>query len=73
MIYIGDDGSKEGNDYPAFQAVGFKHAVLVARKFLQSMIQVLRPRMSADYCKAPKNFWKITYQRIRVNKGCLNI
>jgi hypothetical protein len=34
MVYIGDDGSKEGNDYPAFVAVGFKNSVLVARKFL---------------------------------------
>ncbi len=34
MVYIGDDGSKEGNDYPAFKAVGFKNSVLVAPKFL---------------------------------------
>jgi hypothetical protein len=34
MVYIGDDGSKEGNDYPAFKAVGFKHSVLVASEFL---------------------------------------
>jgi len=34
MVYIGDDGAKEGNDYPAFKAVGFKHSVLVASEFL---------------------------------------
>jgi hypothetical protein len=34
MVYIGDDGSREGNDYPAFKAVGFEHSVLVAREFL---------------------------------------
>ena len=34
MVYIGDDGSKEGNDYPAFKAVGFRHSVLVAQGFL---------------------------------------
>ena len=34
IVYIGDDGSKEGNDYPAFKAVGFKHSVLVAKEFL---------------------------------------
>jgi hypothetical protein len=28
MVYIGDDGSKEGNDYPAFKAVGIKHSFL---------------------------------------------
>jgi len=34
MVYIGDDGAKEGNDYPAFKAVGFKNSVLVAQEFL---------------------------------------
>jgi len=34
MIYIGDDGSREGNDYPAFKAVGFQKSVLVAQEFL---------------------------------------
>ncbi len=45
MVYIGDDGSKEGNDYPAFQAVGFKNSVLVARKFLVDY----DPRLEAGY------------------------
>jgi len=34
IVYIGDDGSRDGNDYPAFQAVGFKNSVLVASEFL---------------------------------------
>jgi hypothetical protein len=34
IVYIGDDGSMEGNDYPAFKAVGFNHSVLVAPEFL---------------------------------------
>jgi hypothetical protein len=34
MVYIGDDGAKEGNDYPAFKAVGYKNSVLVAQEFL---------------------------------------
>ncbi len=42
MVYIGDDGSKEGNDYPAFKAVGFKHSVLVAREFLAEYDPALR-------------------------------
>ncbi len=42
MVYIGDDGSKEGNDYPAFRAVGFKHSVLVAREFLASYEPTLK-------------------------------
>jgi hypothetical protein len=43
MVYIGDDGSKEGNDYPAFKAVGFKHSVLVAPKFLVDYDPALKP------------------------------
>jgi hypothetical protein len=43
MVYIGDDGSKEGNDYPAFKAVGFKHSVLVAPEFLTDYDPALRP------------------------------
>ena len=34
MVYIGDDGAREGNDYCAFQTVGFTHSVLVAAEFL---------------------------------------
>ena len=43
IVYIGDDGSKEGNDYPAFKAVGFKHSVLVAPKFLVDYDPALKP------------------------------
>ncbi len=43
MVYIGDDGSKEGNDYPAFKAVGFKHSVLVAPEFLEDYDPGLKP------------------------------
>ena len=43
MIYIGDDGSKEGNDYPAFCAIGFKHSVLVASEFLKDYDPGLKP------------------------------
>ena len=43
MVYIGDDGSYEGNDYPAFKAVGFKHSVLVAKEFLEGYDPALKP------------------------------
>ena len=66
MVYIGDDGSKEGNDYPAFKAVGFKNSVLVARKFLADYDPALKPVTWADYCRAPANFWKIFYHRLTV-------
>jgi len=43
MVYIGDDGSKEGNDYSAFKAMGFKNAVLVAPEFLADYDPALKP------------------------------
>ena len=43
IVYIGDDGSKEGNDYSAFKAVGFKHSVLVASEFLADYDPGLKP------------------------------
>ena len=43
MVYIGDDGSKEGNDYSAFKAVGFKNSVLVASEFLSDYDPALEP------------------------------
>ena len=43
IVYIGDDGSKEGNDYPAFKAVGFEHSVLVAPEFLKDYDPALKP------------------------------
>jgi len=43
MVYIGDDGSNEGNDLPAFKAVGFKRSVLVAPKFLSGFDTRLKP------------------------------
>jgi hypothetical protein len=43
IVYIGDDGSKEGNDYPAFKAVGFKNSVLVAPEFLADYDPALKP------------------------------
>jgi len=43
MVYIGDDGSKDGNDYPAFKAIGFKNSVLVAPEFLEEYDPALKP------------------------------
>ena len=42
IVYIGDDGSKDGNDYSAFQAVGFQNSVLVAPEFLADYDPALR-------------------------------
>ena len=56
MVYIGDDGSKEGNDYSAFKAVGFKHSVLVAQEFLADYDPALKPcYVGGLFQEAPAN------------------
>jgi demethylmenaquinone methyltransferase/2-methoxy-6-polyprenyl-1,4-benzoquinol methylase len=50
IVYIGDDDSREGNDYPAFKAVGPKRSILVSslqgtRKYLE---QFLSDRINGD-------------------------
>ena len=43
MVYIGDDGAMDGNDYPAFKAVGFNNSVLVSSEFLDDYDPLLKP------------------------------
>ena len=43
MYYIGDDATKEGNDYPAFKAVGRQRSILVSslqdtRRFFEDFL-----------------------------------
>ena len=56
MFYIGDDGAKEGNDYPAFRAVGFKHSVLVAPEFLEEYDPALKPAYVGGLLQGTKKF-----------------
>lgn len=58
MFYIGDDGSKEGNDYPAFKAVGFKHSVLVAPGFLAEYDPGLKSGYVGGLLRGTKKFLK---------------
>ncbi|MBF0510939.1 MAG: hypothetical protein HQL13_01280 [Candidatus Omnitrophica bacterium] len=56
IYYIGDDGSKEGNDYPAFKAVGFERSVLVARKFLTEYDPGLKGSYRGGLLEGTKQF-----------------
>ncbi len=65
MVYIGDDGSKEGNDYPAFRAVGFKNSILVAPKFLAEYDTALQSGYVGGLLQGTRKFledflWKLT-------------
>ncbi len=56
IFYIGDDGAKEGNDYPAFKAVGFKHSVLVAPEFLEEYDPGLKAGYVGGLLKGTQKF-----------------
>jgi len=66
MVYIGDDGSTEGNDYPAFKAVGFKHSVLVASEFLAEYDPALKPCYVGGLMQGTRKFLE-DYLKDRIN------
>lgn len=56
MVYIGDDGATEGNDYCAFKAVGFEHSVLVASEFLPDYDPLLKPSYVGGLLKGTQKY-----------------
>jgi len=66
MFYIGDDGSTEGNDYPAFKAVGFDHSVLVATEFLADYDPALKSCFVGGLLQGTRKFLE-EYLSGRVN------
>lgn len=58
MVYIGDDGAKEGNDYCAFKAIGFKNSVLVAPEFLPSYDPAFKPAYVGELLQGTHQFIK---------------
>jgi len=56
IVYIGDDGSMEGNDYPAFKAVGFKNSVLVASEFLPDFDPALKPSYQGGLLQGTRQY-----------------
>ena len=56
MVYIGDDGSMSGNDYPAFKAVGFNNSVLVASKFLDDYDPALRSSFVGELLQGTRKY-----------------
>ena len=56
IVYIGDDGSREGNDYAAFKAVGFNRSVVVAPEFLEGYDPGLKPGYLGGSLQGTKKF-----------------
>lgn len=56
IVYIGDDGSRDGNDYPAFKAVGFERSVLVAPEFLKDFDPALKSAFVGELLKGTQKY-----------------
>ena len=69
IIYIGDDGSKDGNDYPAFKAVGFKNSILVASKFLPDYDPALKGSYVGGLLQGTLKYFEKYNQRFYIERS----
>jgi hypothetical protein len=56
IFYVGDDGAREGNDYPAFKTVGFDHSILVAKEFLADYDPALKSSYVGGLLQGTRQF-----------------
>ncbi len=68
IVYIGDDGSEDGNDWAAFKEVGFDRAVLVARDFKRSYDARLKTGYIGRLVRGTKTYLEIATLKAKNNK-----
>lgn len=68
IVYIGDDGSEDGNDWAAFEEVGFDRAVLVARDFKRSYDSRLRTGYVGRLVRGTQTYLEIATVKAKNNK-----
>jgi hypothetical protein len=68
IVYIGDDGSEDGNDWAAFQEVGFDRAVLVARDFKRTYDARLRTGYVGRLVRGTQAYLEIATVKAKNNK-----
>ena len=68
VVYIGDDGSEDGNDWAAFVEVGFDRAVLVARDFKRSYDMRLRNGYVGRLVRGTQAYLEIATLKAKNNK-----
>lgn len=68
IVYIGDDGSEDGNDYAAFAEVGFDRAVLVSRDFKRSYDTRLKTGYVGQLVRGTKTYLEIATLKAKNNK-----
>lgn len=68
IVYIGDDGSEDGNDWAAFAEVGFDRAVLVARDFKRIYDARLRTGYVGRLVRGTQAYLEIATLKAKNNK-----
>jgi hypothetical protein len=68
IVYIGDDGSEDGNDWAAFKEVGFDRAVLVSRDFKRNYDERLRTGYIGQFVRGTKTYMEIATLKAKNNK-----
>ena len=69
IIYIGDDGSEDGNDWAGFVEVGFDRAVLVAKDFKRNYDARLRTGYAGHFGRGTKTYLEIATLKAKNAKG----
>lgn len=67
IVYIGDDGSEDGNDWAAFKEVGFDRSVLVARDFKRSYDMRFKTGYIGHLVRGTKTYLEIATVKAKNN------
>ena len=69
IVYIGDDGSEDGNDWRGFVEAGFDRAVLVAKDFKPSYDARLRTGYVGHLVRGTKIYLEIALLKAKISHG----
>jgi hypothetical protein len=68
IVYIGDDGSEDGNDWAGFKEVGFDRAVLVSRDFKRNYDVRLKTGYVGYLVRGTKRYLEIATLKAKNNR-----
>ena len=68
IVYIGDDGSEDGNDWAAFEEVGFDRSVLVSRDFKRSYDTRFKTGYVGQLVRGTKTYLEIATVKAKNNR-----
>ncbi|MBI4243771.1 MAG: YvcK family protein, partial [Planctomycetes bacterium] len=67
IIYLGDDEKEKGNDYPAFEKVGFGRAVSVSSKKKEEVPEGLRQNYVGGLEQGVRDVLRVVVERAKAN------